>query len=119
MTPGVFPYGVKVLYQGEVLQRQKQDGELRWLSDEDAQAFNRRKMHIEELAREDGFLLGNLMDDEGFKVAAMDAYRRFMAENPEANEVRPFLIKVLSDLHLDRLRQRESVRYHQLKGLEK
>ena len=115
MTPGVFPYRVKVLYQGEVLHSQQHDATLTWLSDEDVRAFNRQKAHIEAVATEDGFLLGNLMDDEGLTVAAMDTYQRFMAENPDANEVRPFLIKVLSDLHLDYLRQRESVRYHQLK----
>lgn len=119
MPPGVFPYRVKVLYQGEVLQKQKQDGELNWLSDEDVKVFNQRKMQIDEWAMEDDFLLGNLMDDEGFKVAAMDTYQRYMAENPDDNEVRPFLIKVLSDLHLDHLRQRESVRYHQRKEAEK
>lgn len=119
MTPGVFPFRVKVLYQGEVLQSQHHDATLTWLSDEDVRAFNRQKAHIEAVATKDNFLLGNLMDDEGLTVAAMDTYQQFLAENPDANEVRPFLIKVLSDLHLDHLRQCESVRYHQLKDAEK
>ena len=119
ILPGVYPWRVKLLYQGEVLQTQKKDGELRWLSDADVAAFNLRKARIEALTTEDGFLLANLMDDEGLKVAAMDTYLRYMAENPDANEVRPFLIKVLSELHLEQMRRRESVRYHRLKDQEK
>ncbi|WP_373500156.1 hypothetical protein [Desulfococcus sp.] len=119
ILPGVYPYRVKILYQGEVLQAQKQDGELRWLSDEEVEAFHRKTVRIEALTAEDGFLLANLMDDEGLKVAAMDTYRRYMAENPDANEVRPFLIKVLSDLHLEQMRRQESVRYHRLQDQEK
>jgi hypothetical protein len=80
------------------------------------QTVAEKRKQIEALALEDGFLIANLMDDEGLKVAAMDIFREFMAENPEANEIRPFLIKVLSDLHLDQARQRESVRYHRLKN---
>lgn len=118
ISPGVHPYRVTLLYQGEVLQTQERDGELRWLSEGEVAAFNLKKARIADLAPEDGFLLANLMDDEGLKVAAMDTYLRYMAENPEANEVRPFLIKVLSDLHLVQMRQRESVRYHRLKDRE-
>lgn len=119
IPPGVHPYRVTLLYQGEVLQTPKQNGELRWLSGGEVAAFNLKKARIEALATEDGFLLANLLDDEGLKVAAMDTYLRYMAENPEANEVRPFLIKVLSDLHLEQMRQRESVRYHRLNDQEK
>lgn len=118
IAPGVHPYRVSLLYQGEILQRQKQDGKLRWLSDGEMATFNQKKSKIGALGTEDGFLLANLMDDEGLKVAAMDTYRRYMDENPEANEVRPFLIKVLSDLHLEQMRQQESLRYHRLKSRE-
>ena len=64
---------------------------------------------------DNGFLLGNVLDEYGFKVAAMDRFREFLSENPDINEVRPFLMKVYDDLKLRHLKQAEALLYYQQK----
>ena len=113
MTPGRFAYRVRVLYKGEVVYTPERENHLHWLSETEKNAFLEKEQRVREIDPDNGFLLGNFMDEQGFKVAALDQYRRFLTENPEMNEVRPFLIKVCNDLRLDRLRQTEAVRYHQ------
>jgi len=114
--PGQSDYGVRVLYNGEILYTPEKKGTLRWLSDAENKSFRERKQRIEQTDHDNGFLLGNFMDEQGLKVAAMDQYRKFMTENPEANEVRPFLIRVLNALRLKKLEEAEAVIYHKKLG---
>ena len=112
LSPGVHSFHISVMYQGEVIASSGENGSLRWLSDAENRLFRERAKKIREIDPDNGFLLGNVMDEYGFRVAAMDQFRKFLAENPDIHEVRPFLIKNYSDLGLERLRQSESVLYH-------
>lgn len=113
IQPGIYSFYIRVMYQGEVIVSSERNGTLRWLSDEENRLFRERERKIREIDPDNGFLLGNVMDEYGFTVAAMDQFRQFLAENPEIHEVRPFLIKIYSELGLERLRQSESFFYRQ------
>ncbi|MGE0084465.1 MAG: hypothetical protein AB7S75_08585 [Desulfococcaceae bacterium] len=113
LEPGVHSFHISVMYQGEIIDSSGKNSTFLWLSDEENRLFREREKKIREIDPDNGFLMGNVMDEYGFSVAAMDQFRKFLAENPDIHEVRPFLIKIYSDLGLERLRQSESVLYHQ------
>ncbi|MDM8517287.1 hypothetical protein QUF76_13885 [Desulfobacterales bacterium HSG16] len=74
--------------------------------------MKREILHIQKIAPDNGFLMGSLMEKRGLKVAAMDQYRRFLSESPDADETRPFLIKILNELKLEKLEKREMEMHH-------
>lgn len=111
ITPGDSDYYVQVIRKGEVSYTPEKKGRIRWLSQAETESFREEAERVRQTDSE-GFLLGNFMDDHGFKVPAMDAYRKFLKQNPDANEMRPFLIKVLGDLKLETLKHAELAAYH-------
>jgi len=116
MEPGQYDYSVQVLYDGEILYAPENKGRLRWLSDAERRSLRERESSVRQVDPDNGFLLGSFMDKQGLKVTAMDQYRKFLTENPDANEVRPFLIKVFDDLKLEGLREAEAILYKQKLG---
>ena len=113
ILPGTHSFHIEMVYQGELIGSSGKNGRICWLSDGEKRFFREKEGKIREIDPDNGFLLGNVMDEYGFRVAAMDQFRKFLAENPEIHEVRPFLIKIYSDLGLERRRQSESLLYHQ------
>lgn len=111
MKPGQFDYCVQVLYKGEILYSPEKKNRLTWLSDAEMKSFQDEKQDIQQVDSDNGFLLGNFMDEKGLKVAAMDQYRKFLSENPGANETRLFLIKIYNDLKLKKMKQTEIAVY--------
>ncbi len=67
-------------------------------------------------AGDDIFLETNLLEERGLYIAAMDAYRKFFRENPDANDMRPLLIQSYQNLKLSNLSQLEARLYNA--GLE-
>jgi len=65
-----------------------------------------------EQAGDDIFLETNLLEEQGLYIAAMDAYRKFFRENPDANDMRPLLIQSYQNLKLSNLREREARLYN-------
>ncbi len=114
-VPGENRYCVNLLYKGEVLYAPEDRNILKWLSGEEKKAFHQDLARILEVAPDNAFLLGAFMEEKGFRVAAMDCYRNFLAANPDADEVRPFLLRVLGDLELEKLKKAEMshIREHQ------
>lgn len=110
--PGENPYCVNVLYKGEVLYAPADRNTLKWLSDEEKKAFHQDLARILEIAPDNEFLLGVFMEEKGFRVVAMDRYRNFLEENPDADEVKPFLLRVLGDLELEKLKKAEMASLH-------
>ncbi|MDM8523011.1 hypothetical protein QUF80_06515 [Desulfococcaceae bacterium HSG8] len=108
IAPGNYKYRVQLLFEGEVAYTPGEMHSLRWLSAAELENFRAEERRIHEVAPNNGFLIGNLMDEHGFKVAAMDQYRTFLSENPESDEVRPFLVKVLNELELKELEESET-----------
>ncbi|MEZ4526731.1 MAG: hypothetical protein R2941_12495 [Desulfobacterales bacterium] len=115
-VPGPFPgensYCVNVLYKGEVLYAPADRNVLKWLSDEEKKAFHQELARILEIAPDNEFLMGVFMEEKGFRVVAMDRYRNFLEENPDADEVKPFLLRVLGDLELEKLKKAEMAGLH-------
>lgn len=112
MISGTFDYYVNVFYKGELLYIPKVKGNLRWLSETENQLFQKKVSRVHQIAEDNGFLLGNIMDEHGLKVAAMYEFQKFLSENPDINEARPFLIKIYNDLKLNKMKQNETVLYH-------
>jgi hypothetical protein len=107
MPPGDKEYCVNVLYKGEIIYAPEKRNTLRWLSEEEVKKLRSQEGQLRNISADNGFLMGALLDETGMKVAAMDQFRKFLAENPDANEMRPFLIKVLSDLKLEKMKNAE------------
>ncbi len=105
--PGENTYCVNVLYKGEVLYAPEDRNTLKWLSNEEKKTFQQELARMLEIAPDNRFLLGVFMEENGLKVVAMDRYRDFLTENPDAEEVRPFLVRVLGDLELENLKKAE------------
>ncbi len=112
MKPGLFEYCVQILYEEEILYSPEKKNKLKWLSDAEKISFQTQKQQISQIARDNGFLMGALMDEHGLKVAAMDQYRKFLAENPDSDETRAFLIKILNDLKLEKFENAEKAVYN-------
>lgn len=111
IEPGQFDYHVRVFCNGELVYKPGKKGRLHWMSDDEMESLRNQEEDIQQ-TDPDGFLLGNFMDDHGLKVPAMDLYRKFLSKNPDANNMRPFLLKVLSDLNLETLKKAELKAYH-------
>lgn len=113
LAPGEYLFLVQVLYQGEVIYTPEQTGTLVWMDEGQKRELAAKLGELDGIDRANGYLLGNLLDDEGLKVAAMDHYRAYLKEHPDANEVRPFLVKVLHELGFAALREKEALLYKQ------
>ncbi len=111
MDPGLFQYVIQVLFDGEIIYAPRKKNILRWMAEDEKQALNKEIQRIDDIAPGNGFLMGNLMDERGLKVAAMDQYREFLSEYPDAHETRPFLIKVLNELKLGKIEKTEIKKY--------
>jgi hypothetical protein len=116
MEPGEYTYHVQVTYEGEVLYSPEKQNTLIWQSREESLRLRDKIIQIKKLSGDDGYLLGNLLDEEGITVAAMDYYQDYLKENPGANEVRPFLVKVLHELGLSTLEEKEILAYQEKVG---
>jgi len=111
---GPHNYMVKVLKDGKTIYQPQKKYSLYWLSKEEQDKIFKEKQTIEEIDPENAFLIGNFMEEQGLIVAAMDEYKRFFDQNPDENEMRPFLIKVYSDLKLKNLKNEEIKRYNSI-----
>jgi len=109
---GQAAYCVQIVHEDEVIYNPEKMNTLRWLPDAEENALREEERELGKIAENNGFLLGNLMDARNIKVAAMDQYRAYLSENPDANEARPFLIKVLNELKLEKLEKSEMMNFH-------
>jgi hypothetical protein len=112
LKSGKHKYYVKVLKDGTPLYAPSKKKSLYYLSEQEQAELLNQKNTIEQIDPENGFLLGNFLEEKGLIVAAMDYYQQFFEKNPEENQMRPFLIKVYSDLRLNHLKKVEINRYN-------
>lgn len=117
--PGKHDYEVQVLYKGEVYHTPDKGGHLIWMSDAQEKELDEKIKKLQQVDGNNGYLLGNLLDDEGVKVAAMDQYAAYIKSDPDANEVRPFLVKVLYELGLKDMRQKQALLFWENSGKPK
>jgi hypothetical protein len=111
---GEFSYTVQVVKNGKVLYSPQKRGNIRWMPEAEQKALKEGEECIHQIDPCNRFLLANYLDEMGLKVAAMDEYQRFFEENPDQNDMRPFLIKVYNDLKLKALKSEEIMRYNQM-----
>ena len=104
MEPGEYNYSVNVFRKGKKVFSSKKKNLLRWQSLDEMKDCRKDLNSITAMG-DKGFLKGNYFDNKGLKVAAMDSYKDFFNNNPDNNEMRPFLIKVYHDLKLKELRK--------------
>jgi len=109
---GKHKYFVKVFKDGTPIYEPPKKKKLFFLSEQEQAELLSQKKAIEEIDPENGFLLGNFLEEKGLIVAAMDCYRHFFEKNPDENQMRPFLIKVYNDLRLKHLKKAEINRYN-------
>lgn len=114
MKAGEFSYTVQALKNGVVIYTPKKMKNLRWMPDAEQKALIEGKRCIQKIDPCNRFLLANYFDEMGLKVAAMDEYQKFFEENPDENDMRPFLIKVYNDLKLKAMKSEEIMRYNQM-----
>jgi hypothetical protein len=112
LSNGTHEYIVQVLKNGKVVYQPDKKQKLYWLSEKEQNAILNGKKFIENIDPENGFLIGNYMEEQGLMVPAMDHYRTFFEQNPDENEMRPFLIKLYSDLKLKCLKHDEINKYN-------
>jgi len=112
LNSGQHDYFVTVLKDGIPLFEPSKKLKLYVMSDQEQTELLTQKKAIEDIDPENGFLMGNFLEEKGLIVAAMDYYRQFFEKNPDENQMRPFLIKIYSDLQLSHLKSVEINKYN-------
>jgi len=112
MASGPHKYMVQVIKDGQVVYHPPKTHTLYVLSDQEQADLLEEKQYIEEINPENKFLLGNYMEEKGLIVVAMDQYRQFFEQNPDENQMRPYLIKIYNDLKLSDLKLSEIKKYN-------
>lgn len=112
MTPGQYPYYIQVVSDGNIIYEPKEKNILRWLPASERQTLKNGELSIEKFDSNNEFLIGNYLDEQGIKVAAMDKYESFFKNNPDAQELKPFLIKIYDELKLNKLKEKEKLQFN-------
>lgn len=111
LAPGEHQFVIENVQNGEVKHKANRPSKLKWLSAEEAAVLVKEEQQLREQSGGDQIVLAAFYEDKGLKVAAMDAYRAYMAENPEDVEMRALLAKAYADLKLDELRNGEALAF--------
>ena len=114
LAPGEHSYRIEILKDGAVVYAPKRDGTLIWLSDDEESAYLASEEAMRKDSGGDDFLIAAHRDQNGLKVPAMRAYRKYFAANPDDNDMRPMLIKAYFDLKLKNLRVKEAGVYNEM-----
>jgi len=114
LSSGPHKYMVQVLKDGEIVYQPSKYHTLYFLSEREQAQILKEKEFIEEINPENKFLMGNYMEENGLIVVAMDEYRQFFEQNPDENQMRPYLIKIYHDLRLSDLKLAEIDRYNRV-----
>jgi len=112
LESGPHKYMVQVLKEGQVVYHPPKMHTLYVLSDQEQADLLKEKQFIEEINPKNKFLLGSYMEEKGLIVVAMDEYRQFFEQNPDENQMRPYLIKIYNDLKLSDLKISEIKKYN-------
>lgn len=116
LAPGEHQFIVENVQNGELKHKATRPSKLKWLGAEEAAALAAEEQKLRAESDGDHIVLASFYEEKGLKVAAMDAYRAYMAENPEDVEMRALLAKAYADLKLDELRNGEALAYSSATG---
>ena len=104
LPPGEHKFKIQVINSdGQVVYTTRENSTIRFMSAQENTTLEKKVNSIIDNFG-NGIILGNFLDEQGFKVAAMDNYHNFLNESPYNTEMMPFLIKIYEDLKLNKLR---------------
>lgn len=112
LSEGTHTLKVEVLKDGEVVYTPKKDSSVQWLSDAEMAKVEEGLAEVTKVAPDNDFFVAYYLNEQGLTVAAMDAYRSYLAENNDDNEARPMLIEVYHQLKLKNLKKAEALIYN-------
>lgn len=113
LSPGKHSYQVDVLLDGKEIYAPRRPSELTWLSPaEEKEVMDGLQELKSDPMKDDAFVIADYLESHGLQVAAMDVYRNFFHDNPDENDMRPFLIKSYHDLKLLDLKEKEAITYN-------
>ncbi|MBF0124715.1 MAG: hypothetical protein HQL60_05200 [Magnetococcales bacterium] len=105
-APGSYEYGIEVLQNGQPIDGAKKEGNLQWLN---ASVYGAAV----KAAGRDDFMIGNVLEEHGLLVAAMDHYQKYVAAHPNDLEEQTLLIKSYHDLKLKKSQREAAVKYNE------
>ncbi len=108
-------YVIHVLENGEIissLQPYRKRGEdkkhqLIWMDEVKSKALLKAVNEIESNFPDNYFMLGGVFEKEKMWVAALDQYQKYLAENPDEIEMKPYLFRVYKKLMLKDIYSKE------------
>ena len=111
LPAGKYSYQVEVVDEfGDIICSSEKKSSLIWLSEKESQKIVDR-IHEIDTQLNNSFIIANYLEDLGLNVPAMDYYKRYFSNNPNENEMRPYLINIYRKLGLTMLRNAECKRY--------
>ena len=78
-----------------------------WLKNPDKEALQSSIKGVQDEYGDAGFMIGTLYEKQNMWVAAMDQYKKYLAENPDEIEMTPYLFRVYKKLYLNDIYKRE------------
>jgi hypothetical protein len=108
MPAGEYFYEIAVMEGTQVIVTASST--FKWLTKEETKSILEQEHKIRSVSNQ-GFLLGNLMDEAGLKIAALDHYLNYFS-NAYHFEMRPFLIKVYKELGMLALADKEIMEFN-------
>ncbi|MEO5369605.1 MAG: hypothetical protein H7833_05960 [Magnetococcus sp. DMHC-1] len=112
MTPGQHKYHVTLLKDGKPVNKEELSGTFTWMSPAQEDALKKELAASEKKYPGNLFAIASILEKNGLTVAAMDSYQKYLADNGNDNDFRPFLIKTLQDLKLGEMKKAEAHKYN-------
>jgi hypothetical protein len=84
---------------------------IHWLNREEQREFDNSISTILETYPDNAFMLGSFFEKKKMWVAAMDQYKKYLADNPDEIEMTPYLFRVYKRLKLTRTYKEELNRW--------
>ena len=113
LPPGQYLYHIEVIDEfDDIICASEKKSKLIWLSETKSQQILNR-IHEIDTQLNNSFIIANYLEDKGLNVPALDYYKRYFSNNPNENEMRPYLINIYRKLGLKSLRNSECKRYKQ------
>lgn len=118
ISEGIHQLKVDVLKDGKVVYTPKKESIVQWLSEAEMAKVTTGLAEVGKVAPDNNFFAAYYLNEQGLTVAAMDAYRSYLNDNNDDNDVRPMLIEVYHQLKLKSLKKAEALVYNDAEQAE-
>lgn len=112
LSEGAHTLKIEVVKDDKVVYTPKKDSSVQWLSAAEMEKIDTGLAEVNKTAPDNDFFVAYYLNEQGLTVAAMDAYRSYIADNKDDNEARPMLIEVYHQLKLKSLKKAEALVYN-------